>query len=120
MKGYDVCYGHREDLADERKRNASKGGRSGGRGRGGTGEISEIKTLLKDLTNRGLGEGDAEILPSGVASTVVQIVNARLRTIEVARRIHEQEELEARIEALERASEQTQGQVEDRRRSWGT
>jgi hypothetical protein len=25
MKGYDTCYGHRPDLADERRRNASKG-----------------------------------------------------------------------------------------------
>ncbi len=37
MKGYDTCYGHREDLADVRRANASKGGKSGGRGRGGRG-----------------------------------------------------------------------------------
>ena len=34
MKGYETCYGHRPDLAEERKRNASRGGKRGGRERG--------------------------------------------------------------------------------------
>jgi hypothetical protein len=97
MKGYQHCYGHRPDLADERKRNASKGGRSGGRGRG-SGELTEIKALLEDLTDRVLRIE----LGSGVAAVANQLINTRLRAIEVERRLKETEELEERIEALER------------------
>jgi hypothetical protein len=45
MKGYPTCYGHRPDLAEERRRNASKGGKRGGRGRSQT-ELTDIKTRL--------------------------------------------------------------------------
>ncbi len=48
MKGYETCYGHRPDLAEERKRNAAKGGRSGGRGRG-SGELTSIKARLSEM-----------------------------------------------------------------------
>src|SRR5215204_4962375 len=78
MKGYQHCYGHRPDLADERRRNASKGGRSGGRGRR-SGELTEVKILLADL------------------------INTRLRAIEVERKVKETDELLARLEELEAA-----------------
>ncbi len=97
MKGYETCYGHRPDLAEERKRNASKGGKRGGRGRG-PGEITEIKDLLKDLTERVLA---GDLLP-GPAIVVNQLQNTRLRAVEQARKNRETEDLEARIEALER------------------
>jgi len=100
MKGYDTCYGHRPDLAEERRRNASKGGRVGGRGRG-SGEIAEIKTLLSDLTERVLAVEGAEPLPSGAAAIANQLINTRLRAIEQERKNRETEDLEARIEALE-------------------
>jgi len=107
MKGYDTCYGHRPDLADERRRNASKGGKRGGRGRG-SGELTEIKDLLKDLTDRVLRVE----LGSGVAAVANQLINTRLRAVELERKIRETEELEARIEELEQAGE---GQA----RRWG-
>ncbi len=97
MKGYETCYGHRPDLAEERKRNASRGGKRGGRGRG-RGEITEIKDLLKDLTERVL-VGD--LLP-GPAIVVNQLQNTRLRAVEQARKVKETESLEERIEELER------------------
>ena len=96
MKGYDTCYGHRPDLADERRRNASKGGKRGGRGRG-AGELPELKALLTDLTDRVLS-GD---LQTGQAAVANQLINTRLRAIEVERKIREAEEIEARIAALE-------------------
>ena len=96
MKGYDTCYGHRPDLADERRRNASKGGKRGGRGRG-SGELTEIKDLLKDLTDRVLRVE----LGSGVAAVANQLINTRLRAVELERKIRETEELEARIEELD-------------------
>ncbi len=96
MKGYDTCYGHREDLAEERRRNASKGGRSGGRGRGSA-ELTEIKTLLKDLTDKVLRVE----MGSGVAAVANQLINTRLRAVELERKVKETDELEARIEELE-------------------
>jgi len=103
MKGYETCYGHRPDLAEERKRNASRGGKRGGRGRSSRvrssrGEITEIKDLLKDLTERVLA---GDLLP-GPAIVVNQLQNTRLRAVEQARKNRETEDLEARIEALER------------------
>ncbi len=94
--GVQWCFNHDPALADERRRNASRAGKSGrGRGRG---EITEIKDLLKDLTERVLA-GD---LPPGPAIVVNQLQNTRLRAVEQARKIRETEDLEARIEALER------------------
>jgi hypothetical protein len=60
-------------------------------------ELSSIKTLLEDLTERVLsGE-----LPTGQAAVANQLVNTRLRAIEQERKIKETEELEERLEALE-------------------
>jgi hypothetical protein len=108
MKGYDTCYGHRPDLAEERRRNAAKGGRAGGRGRG-SGEIAEIKTLLSDLTDRVLGKEGTQTLETGRAAVANQLINTRLRAVEVERKIKEADELETRIEALERVSEGRKG-----------
>ena len=52
IDGYDYCYAHAPDRAEERTRWASKGGRRGGRGRGSSGELAEIKDQLQDLTER--------------------------------------------------------------------
>lgn len=101
MKGYDTCYGHRPDLAEERRRNASKGGRTGGRGRG-SGELAEIKALLKDLTDKVLRVE----MGSGVAAVANQLINTRLRAVELERRVKETENLESRIEELERTSDE--------------
>lgn len=108
MRGYEHCYGHRPDLAEERRRNASKGGRSGGRGRGG-GEIAEIKDLLSGLTRQVLA-GEQQ---TGRAAVAAQLINTTLRALELERKIKETEELEARIEELERAAEERGG------RRWG-
>lgn len=108
MRGYDACYGHRPDLADERRRNASKGGKRGGRGRG-PGEIAGIKTLLSDLTERVLGTEGAEHLETARAAVANQLINTRLRAVEQERKNKETEELEARLEELERGQEQRGG-----------
>ena len=108
MKGYDTCYGHRPDLADERKRNASKGGKAGGRGRSAS-ELHEIKDLLADLTARILKEEGAEPLETGPAAVANQLINTRLRAIEQERKNRETEDLERRIEALEHAHNREKG-----------
>ena len=94
--GVQWCFNHDPALADERRRNASRAGKSG-RGRG-PGEITEIKDLLKDLTERVL-VGD--LLP-GPAAVANQLTNTRLRAIEQERKNRETEDLEERIEELER------------------
>ena len=111
MRGYDTCYGHRPDLADERRRNAARGGRAGGRGRpagGASQELAEVRKLLRDLTRRVLGEGPALIAP-GRAAIANQLLNTRLRAIEQERKLKETEDLEARIEALECGGGQEHG-----------
>jgi hypothetical protein len=86
------CYQHDPKRSQERKRNASRAGRTRG-----TGEISDLKKQLKDL--------DADVLSGEVvrsdAAVVNQILNTRARLIELERKIREQEEQEARLEALE-------------------
>jgi hypothetical protein len=87
------CYQHDPARSGERRRNASKGGRSKGNS-----EIAELKKQLKDLATDVLsGEvGRSE------AAVVNQILNTRARLIELERKIREQEELEERLAALER------------------
>jgi hypothetical protein len=87
------CYHHAPGRAEERKRNASRGGRS----KGGGSEISDLKAQLRRLAENVLagevGRGDAAV--------VNQILNTRARLIELERKIREQDELEERLEALE-------------------
>ena len=95
------CYQHSPETAEARKRRASKGGRTGGNGRAGISELAGVKALCEDLTDRVLS---GELLP-GPAAVANQLINTRLRAIEQEREIRETEDLEARIEALERAQE---------------
>jgi hypothetical protein len=90
------CFMHHPDHVEERRRYGSKGGKRGGRGRPSV-EISAIKALLSDLTEKVL-EGT---LPTSAVAVANQLINTQLRAIESDRRIKETEELEARIEALE-------------------
>jgi hypothetical protein len=87
------CWAHDPANADKRRRMASKAGSSKGGG-----EIAELKTQLKKLA--------ADVLSGEVgrseAAVVNQILNTRARLIELDRKIREQEELEGRLEALER------------------
>jgi hypothetical protein len=86
------CYQHDPKRAQERQRNASKGGRS----KGNT-EIADLKKQLRELA--------ADVLCGKVeradAAVVNQILNTRARLIELERKIREQDELEERLEALE-------------------
>src|SRR5215212_2081917 len=104
IDGSQWCYVHHPDRADERRRHGSKGGKRGGRGRPRH-ETGAIKALLEDLTERVLA-GELETGPAAVAN---QLINTRLRAIEQERKNKETEELEARIEALERARERRDG-----------
>jgi hypothetical protein len=88
----DHCYQHDPGKAQERKRNASRAGKSK---RGG--ELATLKKQLKDLASDVL-EGKHE---TGRAAVVNQILNTVIRAIEQERKMRELEELAGRIEALE-------------------
>ncbi len=104
--GAQWCFNHDPARAEERKRNARRAGKA----RGGGAEIVGIKALLTDLTDRVLA-GDLETSSAAVAN---QLINTRLRAVELERKIRETEELEARIEQLEQTAEVQKGG-----RKWG-
>jgi hypothetical protein len=89
---------------EERRRNASRAGRSKPNR-----EVAEIKDRLQELTEEVLS-GAVATAPYAVAN---QLINTRLRAIELERKVKETEELEARIEELER-TRRTEGG-----RRWG-
>lgn len=86
------CYAHDPARADERRRAASKAGKTRTNP-----EIREVKDLLRDLYGAVL-EGRVERQAAAVAS---QIANTQLRAIELERRFREQDDLEERLDELE-------------------
>jgi hypothetical protein len=109
------CWSHAPETADERRQRARRGGRTGGNGRSGSSsELQEIKALLKDLTDRVTFVEGTEYLPANHAAVAAQLINTRLRAIELERKIREEEEILARIERLKQAQEQRGG------RRWGS
>jgi hypothetical protein len=93
-----LCYMHNPDVAEERQRNLSKAGRTGGRGRPKSGgQLSAIKAQLQELTD-GVLAGDVDRADGAVCA---QLLNTLLRAVELERRIKETAELEARLDELE-------------------
>ena len=90
--GKDHCYAHDPERKDERRRNASRGGRSKG-----TGELPDLKRQLKDLA-AGVLKGDVE---TGRAAVANQLLNTVVRVVEQERKMRELEEMAGRLEALE-------------------
>ncbi len=99
------CYAHDPGRASERRRNASKAGASRP-----SREILDIKNHLKELTLEVLS-GAVATAPYAVAN---QLINTRLRAVEVERKIREQDELLERIERLEEQATEKGG------RRWGS
>ena len=98
MRGYPTCYGHRPDLAQERRRNASRGGRSGGRGRPGAGdEISWIRRMLKEA----VADVSTGKMDRSRAAVAIRGLNALRGLLEAEYRIKEAQEFEERIAAVE-------------------
>jgi len=103
-RGAGPWWGPRPGQGREARQGRPKGGRAKA-----SRELPTIKALLEDLTDRVLS-GD---LAPGTAAVANQLINTRLRTIEQERRNRETEELEGRIEALERTQAKPGG------RRWG-
>jgi hypothetical protein len=89
-----LCWAHDPKNAEKRRKGQSRGGR----GKAST-EVRDLKGQLQDLAT-GVLEGR---LDRGNAVVVNQILNTRLRAIDLERKIREQDELEERLAALEGA-----------------
>ncbi len=94
------CYSHDPNRQDERKRNASKAGKSKP-----SREIVQIKQRLSDLADDVLG-GRVNRANAAVAG---QLLNTVIRAVGVELKVREQMELEARLEELEAALERQKG-----------
>ncbi len=105
MPGAEWCYSHSPSHAEKRRQNASRGGKSGGRGRGAGGELVEIRSILRELTE-GVISGEIDTGPAAVAG---QLLNARIRAVEVSRRSLDMGELLERLEAVEQAADRLRG-----------
>jgi hypothetical protein len=91
---HGYCWAHDPANAEKRRTMASRAARSKP-----SRELAGVKEQLQDLADKVLaGERDRSD-----AAVVGQLLNIKLRAIEVERRVRETEELEARIAALEQA-----------------
>ena|SRR5215210_2970857 len=90
--GQSHCYAHDPNRSQERRRNASRGGKSKGQG-----ELGELKKLIKDLAAEVL-DGKAD---RGRAAVANQLYNTLIRAIEQERKLRELGELAERLESLE-------------------
>jgi hypothetical protein len=101
MRNSAWCIGHDPEQAQARRRRASKGGKRGGRGRPIV-AAADVAEQIQDLTNKVL----AGNLDRADAAVCGQLLNVKLRALEVGRKLKEAEELEQRLEELERVLEQ--------------
>ncbi len=99
MRNSEWCVGHDPNQAEARRRRASKGGKRGGRGRPTT-ELARLRDRFEELADKVLA-GEVERADGAVAGQLLNGARACLRDAMAAR---EQEELLARLEALEQAT----------------
>ena len=90
-----ICHAHHPDRAEQRRRHASKGGRSAGRGRPMV-ELATIKARLSDLADDVLaGRADR-----GNAAVVGQLFNTVIRAVGMEMKVRETEELARELEEV--------------------
>ena len=98
--GDSYCYHHDPARAAERKRAAAKAGRGGG-----SRDVRDLKRRVSDLIDDVL-EGRQD---RGRAAVAMQGFNALRGVLELERKVKETDELEARLEALERGANDQKG-----------
>jgi len=96
MKGAQWCFNHHPDYAQERQRNASKGGKRGGRGRPSS-ELARLQERFEELAEQVLS-GEVE---RGVGAVAAQLLNGARACVATRLKAIEQEELIVRLEHLE-------------------
>ncbi|MDP9410794.1 MAG: hypothetical protein M3R38_10885 [Actinomycetota bacterium] len=97
---HGLCWAHAPENAEQRRRGAVRGGKAKANR-----ELPGIKAQLQGLVQDVL-DGEVE---TGRAAVANQLLNTRLRAVELERKIKETDELEARLEALEQADERRKG-----------
>jgi hypothetical protein len=97
--GAKWCYSHDPAHVEERRRNARKAGRSGGNGRSGASELAGIKRDIRGVLD-GVLDGRID---RGAGSCAAQLLNVLLRAVELERKVRVTDELEERLQELERA-----------------
>jgi hypothetical protein len=90
--GVDWCFNHDPARAEERRRNASRAGKSAG-GR----EIRDLKRRISEVID-GVLEGGQD---RGRAAVAIQGFNALRGVLDLELKVREQQELIERLEALE-------------------
>jgi hypothetical protein len=90
------CWSHHPDYQDARRRRASRGGRSGGRGRPSS-ELIRLQEHFEELAEQVLS-GELE---RGDAAVVAQLLNGARACVRDRLKAIEQEELIGRLEHLE-------------------
>ena len=93
----EYCYQHDPERAEERRRNASRAGKSSP-----SRELAGIKRRLSDLAEDVL-EGSVK---RGDGAVVSQILNVYLRALSVELKLREQEEILERVAELEALMDQ--------------
>jgi hypothetical protein len=68
-------------------------------------EIADIKTALQDV----IAEAHSGQLERGRAAVLAQLYGVLLRSVEIERKLREQEEIEERLRALEAAHKAKRG-----------
>ena len=96
IDGSGLCYSHHPDHEQDRRRAARKGGKRGGRGRP-TSELARLGARFEELADMVLS-GEVE---RGVGAVAGQLLNGARACVRDGLTAREQEELEARISALE-------------------
>jgi hypothetical protein len=94
------CFNHHPEYELARRRRASKGGKRGGRGRThpGTGDLLKLQKQLESLGEKVLkGEVDR-----AAAAVTIQAWQAARACIVASARLRELEEVEERLDALEK------------------
>jgi hypothetical protein len=97
-EGSAWCWAHDPEQAEKRRENAVKGGRARGPGP----ELREVQNRIRQLAE-GVINGTVD---KGRASVAFQGLGVYVRSVEVARKLRETEELERRIEELEAERDQ--------------
>jgi hypothetical protein len=87
-----LCWAHDPKNAEKRRRGASRGGKAKANR-----ELPTLKARLEELTEQVLS-GELETPRAAVAN---QLMNTRLRAIELERKVRDADEFEERLTALE-------------------
>ncbi len=101
IEGSQWCYVHHPDRTEERRRHGSKGGKRGGRGRP-VAELARLGTRFEELADMVL-RGEVDRSDGAVAG---QLLNGARACARDGLKAREVEELEGRLEELERTLEE--------------